>query len=441
VRLVIDATVFCPPNGVVLKGWILAVPGAVREVRLCSGDAAVPVDLSAAIRTPKWELAKTIGRENGFDDPMSGFVAFVPEGFSPSEPSYLAVETRRGEIGFAKIPPPRLQGLAAIREILACHLHYSVVGPAFDRVLGPSVARLNAEHVAVPPAVATLQLGASPQAPAYSVIVPLYRRLEYMELQFALFGREAAGECELIYVLDDPPRRGELERLAVSIYERFRIPFTIAFVERNMGFAPACNIGLGLARGRYVCFLNSDVFPHTPDWLARLAARLAARSDLGVVGALLLFDDGSVQHRGMTWQRHPEFGNWYFNEHPGIGRRPPPQEGLLEYPAITGACMVLRTETARAIRGFDESYVVGDFEDSDLCLRLRQRGLASAVDLDVRLYHLTRQSQPAADGPWRHNLTLYNAWLHHHRWEAAIGAALEAPSSQPAVADVPVMVA
>ncbi len=43
-------------------------------------------------------------------------------------------------------------------------------------------------------------------------------------------------------------------------------------------------------------------------------------------------------------------------------------------PAVTGACMMMRTELARRLGGFDEVFVVGDFEDSDLCMKIRQEG-------------------------------------------------------------------
>ena len=64
--------------------------------------------------------------------------------------------------------------------------------------------------------------------------------------------------------------------------------------------------------------------------------------------------------------------------------------------------------------------MIGDFEDSDLCLRIGALGLARAVDLDVRLYHLERQSQGNMANAWRFNLTLYNAWVHENRWRTII---------------------
>ncbi len=69
-------------------------------------------------------------------------------------------------------------------------------------------------------------------------------------------------------------------------------------LSRNVGYGPANNVGIELARGRYVCLMNSDVFPDTPDWMERLVARLAENPDIGAIGPLLLFEDRSVQHHG-----------------------------------------------------------------------------------------------------------------------------------------------
>src|SRR4029077_21234102 len=133
---------------------------------------------------------------------------------------------------------------------------------------------------------------------------------------------------------------------------------------------PANNVGLRAARGKFVCFMNSDVFPGQPDWLERLALQLETHPNLGIIGPLLLHCDGSVQHEGMDFEPLPEFGSWLFGIHPRKGKKRARSSGLRRHISITGACMVMRSEVAREMGAFDEIYVVGDFEDSDLCLRL-----------------------------------------------------------------------
>jgi GT2 family glycosyltransferase len=219
--------------------------------------------------------------------------------------------------------------------------------------------------------------------------------------------------------------------LFTSIYERFRLPFRALLFDRNVGFAPTNNIGLQHAHGRYVCFLNSDAFPGTDDWLERLAGRLVTYPGLGAVGPLLLYEDGSIQHQGMSFRQLTEFGGWHFGHHPGKGMQLRDAKGMRHCISITGACMLLRRSVAERLHGFDEPYAIGDFEDSDLCLRLYRMGLTCAVDLDVHLFHLERKSQAGSAANWRMNLTLYNAWFHERRWARAIAAHPQALAPAP----------
>jgi GT2 family glycosyltransferase len=182
-----------------------------------------------------------------------------------------------------------------------------------------------------------------------------------------------------------------------------------------LGYAPANNVGLRLARGEFVVFLNSDVFPGTADWLERLAATLAGEPRLGAIAPLLLFENGSVQHQGLSFRQLPEFGDWWFCDHPNKGRKFTGTAQLMEWPAVTGACMMMRRTLAEELGGFDEAYAIGDFEDADLCLRMQELGLGCAVDPTVALYHLERRSQASSALRWRMNLTLFNAWLFQNR--------------------------
>jgi GT2 family glycosyltransferase len=61
--------------------------------------------------------------------------------------------------------------------------------------------------------------------------------------------------------------------------------------------------------------------------------------------------------------------------------------------------------------------VRGDYEDSDLCLRLREQGRESWYQADVELYHLEGQSYPT---PERASASRYNQWLHSDLWSATL---------------------
>ena len=424
VLLELDEAIFCEPDGIVLIGWHFASPGVLRYLRLRCGDLVSDINLDEAIRIDRPDVLEAVGPTHGLDDLRCGFLVFVPHSVDGINQPYLEIGTMRGEIGYRNVPVRSFSGLAAIKRILQCFdVRFLDVPPAFEKVIGPAIDLLNRSRLQIRPKVSVLEFGDPALEPEFSVIIPLYGRIDFLEYQLALFSsHQPKQEIELIYVLDDPSKRRDAQYLFTSAYRRFRIPFRGLLLDRNVGFAPANNVGLQYARGKYVCFLNSDVFPGTPNWLEHLASSLAAHPGLGAIGPLLIYDDGAVQHQGMCFRRLSEFGGWFFGHHYGKGAKPSQLNGLQECMSITGACMLMERTTVDRLHGFDESYVVGDFEDSDLCLRLQEKGLRCAVDLDVRLYHLERKSQTTSGENWRLNLTLYNAWVHQRRWSQAISS-------------------
>ena len=444
----IDETILCPEPGsragLAFNGWMLTPPGTVAEVRLQCGSRSTALVLDHVPRLPRPDALESVGATHGLAELHSGFLAYAPDILAEGEVPHIAITTARGEIGYQPVPPPRLRGMEAMQYLLArAEPRHGEVGPAFDHVFGPAVTRLNADRLRTPPAFRTVDFGQQPAVPRISVIVTLHRRLDFLEYQLALFSRHArALPFELIYVLDDPPRARQLEVLAASAFARFALPFRVVLLAQNLGFGPANNVGLSLARAPYVCFLNSDVFPGTPDWMERLVARLRDTPDLGAVGPLLLYEDGTIQHQGMRFERLPQFGDFRYPVHPGKGWRPRPPttphgDGELKCTdAITGACIVMARWLAQEMGGFDPAYPIGDFEDSDLCLRLRSRGLDVGVDMAVQLYHLERQSQTGSEKPWRMNLTMYNAWLHDGRWRDVLDA-LPAANADDTAQDAP----
>ncbi len=429
VQIGLDETLPVPPDGVALIGWCMDPTNAIAAIRVRGPQ---PARDSGALGT-RWlrverpDVLASLGAAQGLTDPRLGFVALAPACGAPwpaghGEAPYLEVELHSGEVAYMRLPPPQRSGAAAARRLLeAVRPASDELDHAFDRVLGPALSAMHAARLARPRPVTEITFGTLPEAPVCSIIVPLYGRMDFLTYQAALLS-EHPGQLahELIYVLDDPPRKRELLDLAHSAHRRFGLPFRILLPEENLGYGPANNVGIAAARGEFLCLLNSDVMPapEAPDWLDLMIADLRADPGLGLIGAMLLFEDGTVQHEGLTFERLPQQGNWPFPMHPRKGLLPRSEAplGPERVEAVTGACMVLRRALATELGGFDEAYAIGDFEDSDLCLRVRAQGLFCAVDRRARLYHLERQSQISPDNPWRHNATLFNAWRHTRRW-------------------------
>lgn len=419
-----DFVVLCPPDNLLLGGWLIDPFHDVASIRVRCGNREGVLDLTHSIPVSRLDVAREFEKKFGGLPEFCGFLAFIPGIYTRGEALYFEVRSHGDEIGFKPMPQLRTPGLASIKDLLGrVDMQHVDMAAAYDRVIGPAVFAMNQFRMEQKVTSSISNFGNVQDDVVCSIIVPLYGRIDFMEYQLAFFSRSLNPHHEIIYVLDDPPQKRATEALARSCYARFRQPFRLVTLSANVGYAPANNIGLSFARGKYVCFLNSDVFPKVPDWLDSMVEVASNRPDVGAVGALLVFEDESVQHEGCSYEALPELSNWTFPLHPRKGRFPTEEEDVREVDAVTGACLLMPSALAREVGGFDEGFVIGDFEDVDLCRKVLKTGLKCVIDRHARLYHLERQSQGDQQMAWRTNLTLYNAWRFQKRWNIAEKAA------------------
>lgn len=265
-----------------------------------------------------------------------------------------------------------------------------------------------------------------PASPTFSIIIPLYGRIDFMRYQLSNFSRTLnASQAEVIYVLDDPKLANQTLALAREMETITGFPFKLLVLGKNVGFGRANNIGVEHASAPYLLLLNSDILPKNKGWLTSLHSSLSNES-VGIVGARLLFEDETIQHDGMAPMRVPEYPGLVFNDHPKKGwpkNLAPYSQFETECQLITAACWMLRKEDFSAVGGFDPMYVLGDFEDSDVCLKIEALGKKNVIRHDIELYHLERQSQNLVQpGRWKHNITVLNAITYNKKWKNELTA-------------------
>jgi O-antigen biosynthesis protein len=292
------------------------------------------------------------------------------------------------------------------------------VRPALERIQNTLAREVKLDSVD--------QFGEPVSAAEVSVIVPLYKRVDYLEHQLAQFVHDPEFQgVDLIYVLDSPEQGDYLRAFAAQLHRLYRLPFRLAVVDRNGGFSAANNLGAELAAGRKLLLLNSDILPAEPGWLSQLVHFHDVTPSVGAVAPKLLYEDGSIQHAGLYFDR-PDGAEAWSNEHyyKGLYRTLASANAARIVPAVTGACLLIDTGLYRELGGLRGIYVQGDYEDSDLCLRLYERGLDCWYVPDVELYHLEGQSYPSVE---RRLSSEFNKWLHTEIWDSAIDQVMRRP--------------
>ena len=161
----------------------------------------------------------------------------------------------------------------------------------------------------------------------------------------------------------------------------------------KFNFSRANNNGAAATTGKLLVFLNNDTEVVNPDWLQSLSY-YAEQPDVGAVGALLVYDDRTVQHAGVA------LGMRGTADHT-MRRFPIDVDGYAgslvcarEVSAVTGACLMIDKQLFEQAGGFNPHFFTA-YQDVDLCLRLRERGLRVIYTPQALLLHhesVSRQS-------------------------------------------------
>lgn len=294
----------------------------------------------------------------------------------------------------------------------------------YDSCIGPVIKMMN--ELKMKPAIKpwVKDFGVPCHQPEVSIIIPIYGRYDFIQYQLSQFCNDPyMYKTEIIYVIDDPAIFDNVVMFCNQIYPVYQLSFKLVFGGVNFGFAGANNFGVTYASSEHLLLLNSDVLPRDKGWLKQLLSRYTSLEQCGILGPTLLYEDNNIQHAGMNFCRFEFLEGFWFNEHPGKGT---PLwlssiKKLKEMPSVTGACMLISKDLYTKVGGFDESYLLGDFEDSDLCLKVQTLNYKCYYEPEIILYHLERKSQSLFnDHNWKHKVTLYNGWLHTKRWNELI---------------------
>jgi GT2 family glycosyltransferase len=419
-----DGLIPIAAEGVYLTGWFRAASDEIAAIDCCSGFERQRVD-ATWMRRPRPDVVTHLASLGiAASDNELGFACYVNLPLRQN-PLFIAVTTRAGVVRRMRLvrAAGALNTLQTVRGLLSSfQVSHRDLGRLLDSHIGPAVAASWSSRPRGGEALAVQNFGPAPVNPRVSVIVPLFGRADFAELQMAVFADDPEiSRQELIYFVDDPAIYDAFRAECHGLYEIYRVPFRLAFAGANLGFAGANNRAAEIARARHLLLLNSDVFPKNPGWIGAMLAAYAELGTSALLGAKLLYEDGSVQHAGIEFRRHPPWGDLWINAHPHKGLSALGLTGMRRVPAVTAACLLVEAEVYRRLGGLSEDYIIGDFEDSDLCLRAAAAGYPSWVALDIELYHLERQSQDrSGDAQWRTNLTAYNCWQHDRRWSAQI---------------------
>lgn len=200
-------------------------------------------------------------------------------------------------------------------------------------------------------------------APEVSIIVPVYNQINYTIRCLQYLAEHRTQYSFEVIVMDDVSNDQTQEVLP-------RIP-GLRYIrnEQNLGFLRNCNKAAGLARGKYLVFLNNDTIVLSA-WLDALLRIFKLHEGVGLVGSKLIYPDGRLQEAGGIIWKDASGWNW--------GRLGNPQHPRFNYVRdadyVSGASIMVPRHLFEEIGRFDERYAPAYYEDTDLAFSVRDKG-------------------------------------------------------------------
>ena len=155
--------------------------------------------------------------------------------------------------------------------------------------------------------------------------------------------------------------------------------------KKNTGFSGGNNQGVKLAKGEYVYFLNNDVLV-SDGWLESMVNALEADEKIGMVGPLTNSISGLQMVTNISYKDDAGFYKYAAAVRAQYAGKITPRR------RIAGFAFIMRKELYKRLGGFDESFGIGNYEDDDLCIRVRQKGYAIMVDEGTFIHHFGSQT-------------------------------------------------
>ena len=262
--------------------------------------------------------------------------------------------------------------------------------------------------------------------PQASIVIPVHNQLDYtLRCLYSLTQSGDATAFEVI-VIDDASSDASAAILPGIEGLRYRRN------AENFGFIGSCNAGAALAHSEFLVFLNNDTVVQ-PGWLDALLKTFASHPDTGLAGSKLIYPDGRLQEAGGIVFSDGSAANYGRNDDP----TDPRYNFVREADYCSGAAIAIRRSLFADLGGFDPHYRPAYFEDTDIAMRVRQRGLKVRYQPASVVVHF----EGASSGTdLRHGVKAYqtqNEKKFADRWGAVLA------SSQPMVdtADVTGMAA
>lgn len=222
-----------------------------------------------------------------------------------------------------------------------------------------------------------------------TIVIPTRDRLHLLQECIELLDETVDWRHVKLVIVDDHSRDADAVRYLATIQQRSDLRCVVvrpADRAAPFNYSHLVNLARPHLDTPLVLHLNNDVNALEPGWLEEMASWFR-QPDVGVVGAKLVYPDKTLNHTGIVVGPHGGLADTPFAK---VNPAEVPVEwhdAAREVSAVTGACLMTRTDLYAELGGFDEKDFGVAYNDVDYCLRVRAAGRRVIYTPQAKLMH------------------------------------------------------
>jgi GT2 family glycosyltransferase len=234
-----------------------------------------------------------------------------------------------------------------------------------------------------------------PEGSKVDILIPSGGKLDVLRRNLKRLAEVTEYRDYQVFVIDNS-RGSDIERFVRSWKPGGRQTVYLDRRGQPFNWAALNNSAVRQCDSGFLLFLNDDTEAIAPQWLTAMV-ELAARPEVGAVGAKLLYPEGRIQHAGVIMGVFENCGH-AFKGLPGDERHYFDLPDVIRnVSAVTGACLMTRRAVFEQVGGFDEERFGVAFNDIDFCLKVGAAGYRVLYTPHALLFHHEAFSKTAKD--------------------------------------------
>lgn len=255
-----------------------------------------------------------------------------------------------------------------------------------------------------------------PELPKISVVILSHNKIDYTRTCIHSLLSSDYPDWELV-IIDNGSTDGTVEWLKKfrDEAENKNVHVHLIFNSGNIGCSTARNQGIEASSGKLIAFCDNDIALRNRNWL-RVMAEDMQPANIGMVGPKIIYpyEPYDIQCAGAAVTKS---GRIQFIGR-GEGKDDPRYNSRIEVQCLISACCMTRKSILEDLGGFDEIYNPVEYEDIDLCYRIRSKGFKILYEPAVEMYHfesVTTEGTESLPNTYlivKHSLIFKKRWKH-----------------------------